>query len=88
MAWAVLAVQDQGLGIPAADLPQIFERFYRGKNAAGRTRGTGIGLASVRQIIEQHGGTITVVSEEGKGSIFTVRLPLRPTDAVAGQSQD
>jgi PAS domain S-box-containing protein len=75
--WAVLEVRDQGIGIPAVDLPHLFERFHRGRNVRG-IRGTGIGLAGVRQIVEQHGGTITVASEEGQGSTFTVRLPLLP----------
>src|SRR5581483_5020436 len=75
-AWAVLAVTDHGLGIPAADLPRVFERFQRGANVHGRIGGSGIGLASARQIVEQHGGTISVQSTEGAGSTFTVRLPL------------
>jgi signal transduction histidine kinase len=75
-AWAVLAVQDEGLGIPAADLPQVFERFHRGSNVAGRIPGLGIGLAGARAIVEQHGGTLGVESQEGAGSRFTVRLPL------------
>lgn len=74
--WAALRVSDQGMGIPAADLPRIFTRFHRAGNVIGRISGTGIGLASARQIVEQHGGKITVVSEEGVGSTFTVRLPL------------
>jgi signal transduction histidine kinase len=73
---AVLSVQDHGIGIPAGDLPHVFERFFRGTNVAGRIRGTGIGLAGSRQIVEQHGGTLTVESREGEGSTFTVRLPL------------
>lgn len=75
-AWAVLAVQDQGLGIPAADLPQVFERFHRGSNVAAHIPGMGIGLAGARAIVEQHGGTLRVESQEGVGSRFTVRLPL------------
>ncbi|MDQ4075559.1 MAG: HAMP domain-containing histidine kinase [Chloroflexota bacterium] len=74
-ACALLIVQDQGIGIPVADLPHIFERFYRASNSAGRA-GSGLGLAGVRQIVEQHGGTITVASEEGQGSCFTVRQPI------------
>jgi signal transduction histidine kinase len=74
--WALLTVQDEGLGIPAADLPHVFERFHRGGNVAGQIRGSGIGLAGVCQIVEQHGGTIGVQSEEGQGATFTVRLPL------------
>jgi signal transduction histidine kinase len=76
--WAVLAVRDQGIGVPAADLPHIFEPFYRAANTRGTVRGSGLGLASARQIAAQHGGRLTVVSEEGAGSTFTVRLPLEP----------
>lgn len=72
---AVVSVADRGIGIPEADLPKLFQRFRRGGNAA-RIPGTGIGLAGARQIVEQHGGTLTVSSEEGRGSIFVARLPL------------
>jgi len=78
-AYAVLSVQDQGIGIPQEDLPHIFERFHRGRNVGRETLGTGIGLAGARQIVEQHGGSIEVTSEEGVGSTFTVHLPLTPT---------
>jgi PAS domain S-box-containing protein len=73
---ALIAVRDEGIGIPAADLPYIFDRFQRAGNVVGRIQGTGIGLASARGIVEQHGGTIAVESTEGAGSTFTVRLPL------------
>lgn len=73
---ARFSVRDNGVGIPAADLPHIFERFRRGSNVAGRIAGTGIGLAAVKQIVEQHGGTVTVESVEGSGTTVTVRLPL------------
>ena len=73
---AELAVHDSGIGIPAADIPHIFEQFRRAGNTTGQFRGTGIGLASAHLIIEQHGGTLTVESEESVGSVFTVRLPL------------
>ncbi len=76
--WALLEVRDRGIGIPAADLPFVFERFRRAENVAGRISGTGIGLASVRQIVELHGGTVVVGSKEGEGAAFTVRLPLPP----------
>jgi len=72
--WAVLAVRDRGVGIPAEDLPHVFDRFYRGENVGG-VQGTGIGLASVREIVEQHGGTVAIVSREGGGTTITVRLP-------------
>ena len=75
-SWAVVSVTDQGIGIPAADVPYLFERFRRGGNVTGRIAGTGIGLAGAKQIVEQHGGTITVDSQEGKGATFFVRLPL------------
>jgi signal transduction histidine kinase len=75
---AVIAVQDQGIGIPGGDLPHIFERFRRGGNAVRHFGGTGLGLASVRAIVEEHGGTVAVESQEGRGSTFTVRLPLHP----------
>jgi signal transduction histidine kinase len=74
--WAVMAVRDSGMGIPAADLPRIFERFHRGANVTRKISGTGIGLAGSKQIVEQHGGSIEVDSREGGGSTFTVRLPL------------
>jgi signal transduction histidine kinase len=73
--WVRLRVQDQGMGIPASDLPHIFERFRRGRNVAPVISGSGVGLASAHRLVELHGGTLTVESEEGKGSCFTVRLP-------------
>ncbi|HXI18961.1 MAG TPA: HAMP domain-containing sensor histidine kinase, partial [Chloroflexota bacterium] len=76
-AWALLSIADQGMGIPAPDMTRVFERFRRAANVAGAgIRGAGLGLASVRQIVEAHGGAITVESTEGKGSTFTLRLPL------------
>jgi signal transduction histidine kinase len=74
--WAKLSVQDQGLGIPAEEVSHIFEPFYRASNIPDSIAGTGIGLASVAQIVEQHGGTITVESKEGGGTTFIVHLPL------------
>ena len=71
-----LAVSDSGIGIPADEIPHLFERFYRVKNARSRTQeGTGIGLALVQELVRLHGGTIAVTSEPDKGSTFTVRLP-------------
>jgi PAS domain S-box-containing protein len=75
-ARAVVRVRDHGLGIPAADLPRVFDLFHRAGNVAEAIPGTGIGLASVRQIVELHGGTIDVESTEGEGTTFIVRLPL------------
>jgi signal transduction histidine kinase len=84
--WAILEVEDQGVGVPAADAARIFERFHRAHNVAERVRGTGIGLAGARRIVEQHGGRIELRSQEGQGSTFTVRLPLPPADAPAASS--
>jgi signal transduction histidine kinase/FixJ family two-component response regulator len=75
---AQVIVRDQGIGIPEADLPHIFEQFQRAGNTRSKIKGTGIGLASARQVVEQHNGTITVESQEGAGSVFTVLLPLNP----------
>jgi two-component system phosphate regulon sensor histidine kinase PhoR len=73
----MLQVADTGEGIPASELPRIFERFYRvDKARARRTGGTGLGLAIVRHVAESHGGTVTVESKVGKGSSFTVTLPV------------
>jgi signal transduction histidine kinase len=71
---ATLAVTDEGVGIPADDLPCVFDRFHRGGNV-GAIAGDGIGLAAARQIVEAHGGAIDVDSVEGAGSTFTIRLP-------------
>jgi len=73
---AFCAVTDEGIGIPEADVARIFDRFARGSNVAGRITGSGVGLTIVRQIVEQHGGTISVTSAVGRGSTFTIRLPL------------
>jgi PAS domain S-box-containing protein len=81
---AVLVVRDEGVGIPQDDLPYVFNRFHRGANVVGRFAGTGLGLASARELVELHGGTISVESEEGKGSTFVVRLPLTPQEARGG----
>jgi PAS domain S-box-containing protein len=74
---ALLVVQDEGIGIPAADLSQIFERYRRGRNV-GKIAGTGVGLTGAKQIVERHGGAIDVASTEGAGTRVTVSLPLEP----------
>jgi two-component system phosphate regulon sensor histidine kinase PhoR len=72
----VLSVEDHGIGIPAADLPRIFERFYKVDRARVRGGGTGLGLAITRHVIESHGGRVWVRSEEGVGSTFSFALPI------------
>jgi signal transduction histidine kinase/CheY-like chemotaxis protein len=74
--WAVARVEDHGVGIPPADLELVFDRYYRGANVVGSTVGQGIGLASARQLVEEHGGLLTLESTEGVGSTFTVWLPM------------
>jgi signal transduction histidine kinase len=76
-----ICVRDCGLGIPPADLPHIFEPFYRAHEVvAAQIHGSGLGLSVVRQIVEAHGGRITVQSELGKGSAFTMFLPCATND--------
>gem|GEM_PF-515109 len=78
---ALLRVSDTGMGIPEEDLPHIFERFYRVDKARARDEGgSGLGLAMCRHIVEAHRGRIDVESRPGKGSSFTVRLPLLEGD--------
>jgi signal transduction histidine kinase len=79
---ATVAVSDEGIGIPETDRARIFDRFTRGANVAGRISGSGVGLAIVRQVVAQHGGSVDVVSTEGHGSTFTMRLPIAPTAAT------
>src|SRR6185436_18421963 len=74
-----IAVADQGHGIPQSEQARIFERFYRIDSARSRgTGGTGLGLAIVKHICANHGGEVTVWSERGNGSTFTMRLPVAP----------
>jgi signal transduction histidine kinase len=73
-------VADQGPGIPESEMSEIFKPFFRGAAAqATQVRGSGLGLSLVREIVEAHGGTISVQSENGTGAIFTVRLPVNHT---------
>lgn len=72
----VLRVADDGIGIAPADLPRVFERFFKADRSRSSGGGTGLGLAIVRHIVEGHGGTIEVTSIEGAGATFTVRIPV------------
>ena len=74
-SWVEVEVADTGSGIAPAELPRVFDRFYRADAARERSGGTGLGLAIARMIVQQHGGTITAESEVGRGSVFRVRLP-------------
>ena len=84
-----ITVEDHGSGVPAADLPHIFEPFFRGSEAIGRqVQGNGLGLSIVKRIVTAHGGTITVATTPGKGSAFTMTLPAAdPTAAAAVSDQ-
>jgi len=73
-------VKDQGIGISQEDLPYIFDSFYKGHGSENHT-GYGLGLAGVRSIVEAHGGRVLVSSEPGKGTVFTVALPIRRNQA-------
>ncbi|MEJ0100066.1 MAG: response regulator [Pseudomonadota bacterium] len=84
-----LAVADTGIGIPAAELPKLFERFHRVEGASGRSfEGSGIGLALVSDLVQLHGGAIRVASEPGRGTTFTVELPLGPAHLPPDQVQE
>lgn len=76
----IFRISDQGIGIPEADRPHLFEAFHRGKNTA-KVQGTGLGLAIVKANVETHGGTIFCESQVGVGTTFTVRLPVNPPAA-------
>ena len=74
-----IIVEDTGAGIPAEDLPYIFDRFWRGDKSRARTEGSsGLGLAITKQLVQAHGGTISVASEVGKGTTFIVELQINP----------
>jgi K+-sensing histidine kinase KdpD len=71
----VIGIKDSGEGIDPQELSQIFDKFYRGRNQHYKARGTGMGLAIVKAIVEAHGGRISVESQLGKGSVFSISLP-------------
>jgi signal transduction histidine kinase len=81
---ASITVSDTGIGIDPAELPRIFDRFYRGSRATeARGSGSGLGLAIVRGIVEMHGGTVSVESRPGAGTTFRVVLPQNPRPPTA-----
>lgn len=81
-----ITIEDRGLGIEPADLSHIFEPFYRGREAvAAQIEGSGVGLSLVKQIVEAHGGTVTVKSTPGSGSSFTLHLPIAVQAEMTGE---
>jgi signal transduction histidine kinase len=82
----LMAVQDRGVGIAPEDLPHLFQDFVRGRAQPEGAGGYGLGLAISRRIVEAHGGTIAVESQPGKGSTFTVRLPVAPATSASGSN--
>lgn len=83
----VFTIADQGIGIPHADLAYLFEPFHRGSNV-GAIQGTGLGLSIAMRLVELHRGTIDVASEEGVGTTFTLRLPVRAPRHTAADGGD
>jgi two-component system sensor histidine kinase BaeS len=78
----VLEVRDTGIGIAPEDVPRVFTRFWRGEKSRSRdTGGAGIGLSIVKELVQAHGGEVTVESTPGEGSVFRVGLPLAAEDA-------
>ena len=74
-----LSVSDNGPGIPAEDLPHVFDRFYQGRqHEKNKLPGSGLGLALAKKVVEAHGGKIGIESEVGKGTIVRFELPLAP----------
>jgi two-component system OmpR family sensor kinase len=80
----VVIVEDHGIGIPAADLDRLFARYYRGSNVSGIV-GTGVGLYLIKIVIDLHEGEIAVESQEGKGTRFTIRLPIRSSERAESE---
>jgi signal transduction histidine kinase len=75
--WVKICVKDRGIGIPGDEKDKIFDKFYQGKNALSLTvKGTGLGLTLVKHVVEAHGGGISVESEPGQGSVFSIVLPV------------
>jgi protein-histidine pros-kinase len=85
----VIEVSDSGVGIPSEEVPHLFDRFYRSQSAGdAHIQGVGLGLAITKAIVDQHEGTIEVLSEPGAGSTFRVRVPLEPIESGARQATE
>jgi two-component system sensor histidine kinase KdpD len=78
----VLSVMDRGKGIAEDEQARVFDKFYRGRTSGDKVPGTGLGLSIAKGIIEAHGGKIWVTSEPGKGSVFSVALPIYKGEPV------
>jgi len=76
---AGVRVRDHGPGVDEQDLPHVFDRFYRGANGRGQ-QGSGLGLSIVRQVSEQHGGSVSAANAPDGGAVFTIRLPVVASD--------
>ena len=77
----VLEVEDNGMGIPAGEQDKIFNKFYRIHRPGTQIQGTGLGLSIVKEIVEKHNGHIELISEENKGSLFRIYLPVHLPNA-------
>jgi signal transduction histidine kinase len=83
----LLTVSDRGRGVGPKDVPRLFEPFFRGEDArTGGVQGSGLGLAVVEHVARGHGGRVTVRTERGKGSDFTIHLPSSPGVDVTGEA--
>jgi len=86
---AEVTIADTGMGIPAAEMPNVFNEFFRASNARrSQIMGTGIGLSTVRTLVERYHGAIDLDSEEGKGTTVRVVLPLAPDQTPPGSPGD
>jgi signal transduction histidine kinase len=79
--WVEIAVQDEGIGIAAKEIPHLFKRFRQINREATEQQGAGLGLAIAQELIKLHGGEITVNSRPGEGAAFTIRLPVAKEEA-------
>lgn len=84
---ALLSVRDHGVGVPASEMPRLFQRFFRASTSTG-IAGTGIGLHLVKSVVEMHGGEVSLSSVEGEGTVVTVSLPIESPLRVAASEPD